>query len=53
MRLAFVVRFKKNGKASTFKTYASSPKAAAQRCKGGRVVSVRKASVKPSGAIKL
>lgn len=46
MRLCYVVRFKRNGKTSTFKTSARSPKEAAQRLRDGRVVSVRKAAVK-------
>jgi len=46
MRLAFVVRFKKNGKTGAFKTSARSSKEAAQKCRDGRVVSVRKASAK-------
>jgi len=46
MRCAFVVRFKKNGKIGTYKTAARSAKAAGQRCRGGRVISVRKTTAK-------
>lgn len=43
MRMVFVVRFKANGKTKRYKTTAESPKKAAARCRGGRVLSVRKA----------
>jgi len=46
MRLAFVVRFKKNGKVGNFKTSARSPKEAAQKCRNGRILSVRKTTAK-------
>jgi hypothetical protein len=46
MRVAYVIRFRKNGKVKRFRTTASSPKEAAQRCRGGQVISVRKASSK-------
>jgi len=44
MRLLFVVRFRRNGKVGSFKTYASKSGEAAHKCRSGKVLSVRKAN---------
>lgn len=44
MRVLFVVRFRKNGKVGSFKTYANKSGEAAKKCRGGKIISVRKAT---------